>query len=116
MSENDIKRYVGVKTNCSTLMPKIVEVGFNIRGDYINVVKGAVTGYEGANVKEICKDYLDKGVYARWVACMGTLNKYDKLEIPMSEIIKYLIDNEYITIGKEYGYIKEIRWLMRKDG
>lgn len=107
--------YKAVLVDAFTLIPKVVDVDFEIRGEYIYVVKGGVTGYESATLKKIVDDYLERSVFACWVACMGTLRKYPRLEIPMSEIIKYLLDNEIIEVEKEYGYIKKIIWLNKKD-
>jgi len=108
--------YKGIKTNAHTLIPEIVEVDFEVRksewteGDWIYITKGAVTGYESANVRELVGDYSKRSVFSTWIANAGTLNEYHRLEIPMSEIIKYLEDQKLIETKREYGYIKEVVW------
>ena len=107
--------YKAILTNCASLQPEVVDIDFEVfvgHGgvEWIRPVPG-VTGYESAQLKEIIKDYFDnKPVFSRWIACAGTLNKYDRLEIPMSEIIKYLQDGGRINVKREYGYIKNIDW------
>jgi len=100
--------YKAIKTNARTLIPEVIDVDFEIKGEYIYVSKGAVTGYESASVRDIVKQYVEMSVFTCWTACSGTLNKYPRLEIPMSEIIKFLQDKELITVEKDYGYIKNI--------
>ena len=108
--------YKAIKTDAWTLIPEIIDVDFEIRqpgyveGSWIYVVKGAVTGYESANVKQLVEEYPRRGVFSAWVACGGTLRKYDHLEVPMSEIIKFLEDQGLIEVKREYGYVREIIW------
>jgi len=103
--------YKGVLFNAFTIEPEIVDIEFEIRGEYIYIVKGGVTGYEGAPLKKIVNDYVDKSMFTCWVACMGTYRKYHRLSIPMYEIIKYLINNNLIELERECGYIKGVKWL-----
>lgn len=106
--------YNGVKTNAWTLIPEIVDVDFEIRysesleSDWIYIIKGGVTGYESAEWRKLIEDYPNRSVFTSWLACAGTLNKYHRLDIPMSEVIKFLQDQKLITIEREYGYIKKI--------
>lgn len=106
--------YKGVKTDAWSLIPKVVDVDFDIKqydslaGDWIRVTKGGVTGYESAEWRKLIEDYPNRSVFSSWVACNGTLNKYHRLEIPMSEIIKFLKHQGLITVEREYGYIKKI--------
>ena len=108
--------YKAVKINASTLIPEIVDVGFEIRyserlkSDWIYVVKGGITGYESADIKRLVEDYPESSVFSSWTACVGTLNKYHRLEIPMSEIIKFLEHQNLITVKREYGYVRKITW------
>lgn len=106
--------YKGVKINAFTLIPEIVDVDFEIRhseslnSDWIYVTTGAVTGYESVEWRKLTDDYPNRSVFTSWIACAGTLNKYHRLEIPMSEVIKFLENQGLITIEREYGYIKKI--------
>ena len=107
--------YKAILTKSYNLQPEIIEINFITKIDskdreWIHPVPG-VTGYEGAQVKKIVEEYIkDKPVFCTWTACSGTLNKYDRLEIPMSEIIRYLEDVGRITVEKEYGYIRKVNW------
>jgi len=109
-----MKMYKGIKINASTLLPEIVDVDFKVKyhesleSDWIYVVKGAITGYESAQVSKLIEDYPKRSVFASWIACGGTLNKYHRLEIPMSEVIKFLEDQGLITVEREYGYPQKI--------
>jgi len=111
-----MKMYKAVKTNARTLIPEIVDVDFEIKqyesleGDWIRVTKGGVTGYESANIRNLVGDAHKQSIFASWVACGGTLNKYNRLEIPMSEIIKFLEHQGLIEVKREYGYIRKIIW------
>ena len=110
------KNYKGIKYNSHTLLPEIIDINFEVKDDnngerWVRIIKGNSTGYEGLPIKKALNEYLDKGVFINWVACSGTLNKYPRLEIPMIELINYLIDNNYIFLEKEYDYIKKINWL-----
>jgi len=121
MGGEDVLMYVGIKTNAWTLIPEIVEVNFKLKryGEdskylagttWLSVTKGAITGYEEMEIKPVLeKD--GKRSFVCWVACGGTLNKYHRLEIPMSQILQYLLDEGYIEITREYGYIKDIKWI-----
>jgi hypothetical protein len=106
--------YKAVKINCSSLIPEIVDVDFKIvhsdslNEDYIHITKGGVTGYESADWKKLIENYQDTSPFASWIACNGTLNRWHRLEIPMMEIIRYLLNNKLITVEKEYGYIKKV--------
>ena len=106
--------YKAIRVKAWSLEPEIVDIDFEVAAGYddkewIRPVPG-VTGYESGPLKSMVEEYVDKPVFSRWIACAGTLNKYDRLEIPMSEIIKYLEDNKRITVKREYGYIKEVTW------
>jgi len=109
-----MKMYRAVKINAVTLIPEIVDVDFvvkyheTLKGDWIYVTKGAVTGFESAELENLIQDYPKRSVFAYWVACGGTLNKYHRLEIPMSEVIKFLEDQKLIEVKREYGYVKKI--------
>ena len=122
--------YKGIRTNSHTLIPEIVDIEFEIRHfdkgnlageDWLYVTKGGVTGYESAQLKEMVDSYLERSVFTTWTACMGTLNKYPRLEIPMSEVIKFLKDQGLIEVTYEYGYPKKIIWkddaqVLQPDG
>ena len=108
--------YKAVKIDAWSLLPEIVDVDFEIRthesldGQWIHVIKGGVTGYESAEVRKLIKDYPRRSVFYYWVACGGTNRKYHRLNIPMSEVIKYLQDQGLIEVEREYGYIKKVTW------
>jgi hypothetical protein len=110
-------KYCGIRTSCVSLIPKIIEVEFTLKYNeknketWLYISKGGVTGFESAQLPDLIMKYPEKNVFCVWIANMGTLHKYDRLEIPIYEIIKYLIHNKKIVITKEYGYIKNIRWL-----
>ena len=110
------KIYKAIKINAVTLIPEVVDVDFEVRqhksieGDWIHITRGGVTGYESANVRELVKDYPRRSVFDSWTACGGTLNKYNRLMIPISEIIKFLESQGLIEVKYEYGYPKEIVW------
>ena len=82
--------YKAVKIDAVTLIPAVVDVDFKIRysesleSDWIYLTKGGVIGYESAEVRNLIEDYSERSVFASWTACMGTLNKYHRLEIPIS--------------------------------
>lgn len=108
--------YKAIKTDAFTLIPEIVEVDFEIRhseslvSDWIYITKGGVTGYASAKVRRLVEQYLERSVFAVWSANIGTLNKYHNLDVPLSEIIKFLKDRGLITVIYEYGYPKQITW------
>lgn len=107
--------YKGIRTNAVTLVPEVIDVEFIIRTnkkgiDWIYISKGAITGYESAQIREMVEKYVNESCFATWVACFGTLNKYSRLEIPMSEVLKFLLDEDLITVTRDYGYIKSIEW------
>ena len=116
MHRGEIITYKAVKTNARTLVPEIVEVEFEIRcsenlgSDWLYIVKGGVIGFESAELKNLVDVYPDRSVFATWTACMGTLNKYPRLEVPMSEIVKFLEGEGRISVEREYGYPKKIIW------
>lgn len=109
-------KYVGIMYSASTQIPRISYVEFDIKDysenkRYLRIVSGGVTGYEELPIKKALEEYIEKQSFTNWVACFGTLNSWNRLEIPMIEIIRYLTENEYISVIKEYGYIKKIMWL-----
>lgn len=105
--------YKAIRIKSWSLEPEIIEVNFETfmssDVEWVRPIPG-VTGYESANLKKIVNDYLKKPVFSRWVACAGTLNKYDRLEIPMSEIIKWVEKIGRIETRREYDYLKEVIW------
>jgi len=111
-----MKMYKAIKTDAWTLIPEIVDVDFKIRtyeslsGHWIHVIKGGITGFESAEVERLIEKYPKRGVFGSWIACAGTLRKYHHLAIPMSEVIKFLENNNLVDIERQYGYIKKISW------
>jgi len=111
----ETKTYKAIRIKSWSLEPEVIDIGFKVYDGYddkewISPLPG-VTGYESGPLRSMVEEYIDKPVFSRWIACAGTLNKYDRLEIPMSEIVKYLEDNERIIVEREYGYIKKVTWL-----
>jgi len=108
--------YKAVKIDAWSLLPEIVDVDFEIiyseslKSDWIYVTKGGVTGYESAEVRKLIEDYPKRSMFEYWVACGGTLNKYHRLNIPMSEVIKYLEDQNLVDVKRKYGYVKKVTW------
>lgn len=107
--------YKAIKTSSVTLVPEIIDVEFIIKvddkgEDWIHISKGAITGYESAQIRELMEQYIKRSCFASWTANFGTLNKYSKLEVPMSEILRFLLDRDLVTVTKDYGYIKSIEW------
>lgn len=108
--------YKAIRVNAVTLIPEVIDVDFeikyseNLKSDWIYVTKGGVTGYESAEVRRLVQDYPDRSVFATWTACMGTLNRYHRLDIPISEVIKFLKDQGLIETKEKYGYITEVIW------
>jgi len=80
-------KYKAIKTNCVTGIPKITEVGFVIRGEWLYISKGGITGFESARFKELTEN---NRIWDRWMACMGTHRRYDRLEVPIVEIKRFL--------------------------
>lgn len=108
--------YKVIRVNSWSLEPVVEEINFvtNVDSEGIEWIHPSpgVTGYEGAELKKIIESYVDdKPVFSRWIACAGTLNKWDRLEIPMSEIVRYLEDEGRISVEREYGYIKKVVFL-----
>jgi len=108
------KTYKAIRVKSWSLEPEVIDIDFKIYEGYddkewISPIPG-VTGYESGPLKRMVEEYVGKPVFSRWIACGGTLNKYDRLEIPMSEIIKYLLDKGRIRVDREYGYIKKVTW------
>lgn len=79
-----------------------------LNSEWVYVIKGGVTGYESAQLDKLIDGLHKESAFITWTACAGTLNKYHRLEIPMSEVIKFLLDQKLITVEREYGYIKKI--------
>ena len=103
-----------IRVKSWSLEPEIIEIGLSAFLDEKNVEwvrpNPGVTGFESAQLKKLIDEYLDKPVFSRWVACSGTLNKYDRLEIPIFGIIQWLEKINRISVEKEYGYITKIHW------
>lgn len=110
--------YKGIYFDCFTLVPEIIDVDFELKyyktkyidDIYVRLTKGRVTGYEECKLNKLIDDYLESGVFTCWAANMGTNRSYPRLLIPVSEIIKWLKDNEYIETTYEYGYLKEVTY------
>ena len=73
----------GVRFNCSTGDPKIVECQFELRhnktlGNVIEVT-GGVTGYESFCLGGGARVHVDKMVAHGWWACAGTPGRWDGL-------------------------------------
>ena len=105
--------YKAILTKSWSLQPEIIEVDFEIKKhggeDWIYPIPG-VTGFESAPLKKLVEEYINEPVFSKWTACGGTLNKYDRLEIPISEIIRWLEETKQITVERDWGYIKSIIW------
>jgi len=108
------KTYKAIRVKSWNLEPEVVDIGFEVYEGYgdeewIRPVP-SVTGYESGPLRRMVEEYVGKPVFSRWIACAGTLHMYDRLEIPLSEIVRYLEDNDKITVEREYGYIKKVTW------
>lgn len=104
--------YKAILISATTLIPEVIDIDFELKGEWLYVIRGGVTGFESANVKSLVEKYPKRGVFSQWVACAGTLNLYHRLEIPMSEVIKFLEKKKTIEVKRSYGYPKEIIFLQ----
>lgn len=67
------------------------DIEYEIRDTSFWLLNG-VTGYESFTISAFLKDINDADFDENsvWVACMGTKDRYHKLEIPISELKKAL--------------------------
>ncbi len=91
------------RTDCVTKEQREVSIGLEleqgVHGPIISITKGSVTGYESFYYEDFLKHWdKDKA----WCACAGMTGKWDKLEIPSSEMIKAMnfFDNILKTVEK----------------
>jgi len=112
--QDSYKTYKAIRVKSWNLEPEVIDIGFEIYKGYgdkewIRPIPG-VTGYESAPLKRMVEDYVEKPVFFRWIACAGTLHMYDRLEIPLSEIVRYLEDSGRVVVERKYGYTKKVTW------
>lgn len=72
-----------VRTNSFTSEERTVTVGVYPKGDYLYLV-GGPTGAESMPIDKL-EDVIRAG---SWLACMGSPLRWDKLEVPGSELEK----------------------------
>ncbi|SNQ60866.1 hypothetical protein [Candidatus Methanoperedens nitratireducens] len=92
---SDRKMIIGILTNCHTGKDSVVNLEYHIKPSTsdssrkIFTIIGGPTGYESFYIDEWCIENFPR---SGWLACAGTIGKWDKLFIDAADMRKAFLE------------------------